>query len=118
MITRPGVQVPYLMGLKIPGMVERLLGSHRLRLEDVAHWVVHSGGKKVLDCVMYSLGLSRHAIRHSLASLRCMGNMSSGSFLWAYDALLREGVGRAGEYGIFITMGPGAAAECALWRFF
>ena len=44
-------------------------------------WQVHSGGKKVLDCVQYSLGLSRHDIRHSLSSLEAMGNMSSCSFL-------------------------------------
>ena len=105
------------MGLRIPGMVGRLLAKHRLRREDIAHWVVHSGGKKVLDCVMYSLGLSKHAIRHSLHSLRAMGNMSSGSFLWAYEKLMQEGVGRAGEFGVFITMGPGAGVECALWRF-
>ena len=110
-------QVPYLMGLKIPGMVHRLLEQHRLKREDIAHWVVHSGGKKVLDCVMYSLGLSKHAIRHSLNSLRAMGNMSSGSFLWAYDSLLREQVAKPGEFGMFITMGPGAGVECALWRF-
>ena len=78
------------MGLRIPAMVSRLLDRHRLRRDDVTHWVVHSGGKKVLDCVMYSLGLSRHALRHTLASLRAYGNMSSGSFLWTYDALLRE----------------------------
>jgi len=110
-------EVPYLMGLKIPGMVHRLLEQHRLKREDIAHWVIHSGGKKVLDSVMYSLGISKHAIRHSLNSLRAMGNMSSGSFLWAYDALLREQVAKSGEFGMFITMGPGAGVECALWRF-
>lgn len=35
-------QVPYLMGLKIPGMVHRLLDKHRLKREDVAHWVVRA----------------------------------------------------------------------------
>ena len=105
------------MGLKIPGMVHRLLEQHRLKREDISHWVIHSGGKKVLDSVMYSLGISKHAIRHSLNSLRQMGNMSSGSFLWAYDSLLREGVAKQGEFGMFITMGPGAGVECALWRF-
>ena len=109
--------VPYLMGLKIPEMVHRLLDKNGLKRDDVVHWVVHSGGKKVLDCVMYSLGLSKHAIRHSLHSLRAMGNMSSGSFLWAYDSLLREQLVRPGEFGMFITMGPGAGVECALWRF-
>ena len=104
------------MGLKIPIMLKRLLDKFRLKKEDISHWVVHSGGKKVLDCVMYSLGLSKHAIRHSLNSLRAMGNMSSGSFLWAYDSLLRENIAKPGEFGMFITMGPGAGVECALWR--
>ena len=104
------------MGLQIPRMVERLLTRFGLRKSDVSHWVVHSGGKKVLDCVQYSLGLSRHDIRHSLSSLEAMGNMSSCSFLWAYDALLREGRVKPAEYGLFITMGPGAGLECALWR--
>ena len=54
---------------------------------------------------------------HSLSSLKQKGNMSSASFLWAYDALLREGGAKRGEYGVFITMGPGAGVECALWRF-
>ena len=71
---------------------------------------------QVLDCVQYSLGLSRHDIRHSLSSLEAMGNMSSCSFLWTYDALQREGVCKPGDYGLFITMGPGAGIECALWR--
>jgi len=109
-------QVPYLMGLKIPLMLARLLDKFRLKKEDISHWVVHSGGKKVLDCVMYSLGLSKHAIRHSLSSLKAMGNMSSGSFLWAYDSLLQEQEVKQGDYGVFITMGPGAGIECALWR--
>ena len=61
---------------------------------------------QVLDCVMYSLGLSKHAIRHSLNSLRAMGNMSSGSFLWAYESLLREKIAKPGEFGVFITLGP------------
>ena len=44
-----------------------------------------------------------------------MGNMSSGSFLWAYDSLLREKIAKQGEYGMFITMGPGAGVELCLW---
>jgi len=108
--------VPYLIGLQIPKMVDKLLDRFKLKKSDIAHWVVHSGGKKVLDCVQYSLGLSRHDIRHSLSSLEAMGNMSSCSFLWTYDSLLREGTCKPGDYGLFITMGPGAGIECALWR--
>ena len=58
--------------------------------------MVHSGGKKVIDSVMYSLGLSRHDLRHTMASLRDHGNMSSASFLWAYRDLLAEARGGGG----------------------
>ena len=70
----------------------------------------------VLGGLLVGPVLAQH-IRHSLSSLKQKGNMSSASFLWAYDALLREGGAKRGEYGVFITMGPGAGVECALWRF-
>ena len=38
-----------------------------------------------------------------------MGNMSSGSFLWAYDSLLREQIAKPGEFGMF-------ACEFSIWR--
>ena len=49
-------------------------------------------------------------------SSQAMGNMSSCSFLWTYDSLMKEGTCKQGEWGLFITMGPGAGIECALWR--
>jgi hypothetical protein len=32
-------------------------------------------------------------------------------------AARRPQVAKSGEFGMFITMGPGAGVECALWRF-
>eukprot|EP00965_Chrysotila_dentata_P014327 474845-Pleurochrysis_carterae.AAC.1 len=112
-------EVPYTMGHAIPTAVDRLLTRFKLRTPDIAHWCVHSGGKKVLDSVIYSLGLSRHDVRHTLASLHSHGNMSSASFLWTYHSLVqKEGhTCLPGQHGVFITMGPGAGIECALFRF-
>ena len=44
--------VPYVIGLQIPKMVDRLLGRFKLRKSDIAHWVVHSGGKKARCCMV------------------------------------------------------------------
>ena len=71
----------------------------------------------MLDSVIYSLGLSKHDVRHTLETLRTNGNMSSASFLWSYKKLLEEGDCTGGQHGVFITMGPGAAVESALFRF-
>ncbi|MFJ6382442.1 3,5-dihydroxyphenylacetyl-CoA synthase DpgA [Kitasatospora sp. NPDC092039] len=107
-------QIPYLVGAHVEGVVDRLLDGTSLRRDDIAHWLVHSGGKKVIDAVAVNLGLTRHDLRHTITVLRDFGNVSSGSFLFSYDRLLKEGVVRAGDYGVLMTMGPGSTIESAL----
>ncbi|MET8543933.1 3,5-dihydroxyphenylacetyl-CoA synthase DpgA [Kitasatospora sp. NPDC004799] len=107
-------QIPYLVGAHVEGVIDRLLDGTSLRRDDVAHWLVHSGGKKVIDAVAVNLGLTRHDLRHTITVLRDFGNVSSGSFLFSYDRLLKEGVVRAGDYGVLMTMGPGSTIESAL----
>lgn len=107
-------QIPYLVGAHVEGVIDRLLADTSLRRDDVAHWLVHSGGKKVIDAVAVNLGLTRHDLRHTITVLRDFGNVSSGSFLFSYDRLLQEGVVRDGDYGVLMTMGPGSTIESAL----
>ncbi|WP_327286361.1 MULTISPECIES: 3,5-dihydroxyphenylacetyl-CoA synthase DpgA [unclassified Streptomyces] len=107
-------QVPYVVGAHAEQVVDRLLAPAGLRRSDIGHWLVHSGGKKVIDAVRINLGLTRHDVRHTTGVLRDYGNLSSGSFLFSYERLLREGVAAPGEYGVLMTMGPGSTIETAL----
>ncbi|MEO3874989.1 3,5-dihydroxyphenylacetyl-CoA synthase DpgA [Nonomuraea sp. B12E4] len=109
-------QIPYVIGAHAETVVDRLLAGTGLSRGDVGHWLVHSGGKKVIDAVVINLGLSRHAVRHTTGVLRDHGNVSSASFLFSYERLLEEGVTRPGEYGVLMTMGPGSTIETALIR--
>jgi len=106
--------IPYVVGAHAEIVVGRLLAGTGLRRADIAHWLVHSGGKKVIDAVMVNLGLTRHDVRHTTSVLRDYGNLSSGSFLFSYQRLLAEGVTRPGDYGVLMTMGPGSTLETAL----
>ncbi|WFE63740.1 3,5-dihydroxyphenylacetyl-CoA synthase DpgA [Micromonospora sp. WMMD714] len=108
--------IPYVVGAHARATVDRLLGRSGLRQDDVAHWLVHSGGKKVIDAVGVNLGLTRYDLRHTISVLRDYGNLSSGSFLFSYERLLREATVRPGEYGVLMTMGPGSTIETALVR--
>jgi predicted naringenin-chalcone synthase len=108
----PGV--PYVVGAHAEGVIDRLLRSAGLRRGDVKHWLVHSGGKKVIDAVRVNLGLTRHDLRHTNEVLRHYGNVSSGSFLFSYQRLLAEGIAKAGDFGVLMTMGPGSTIETAL----
>ncbi len=108
--------IPYVVGGRVETVVGRLLDGTGLRRSDIGHWLVHSGGKKVVESVMVNLGLTRYDVRHTTAVLRDYGNLSSGSFLFSYERLLDEGLVRPGEYGVLMTMGPGSTIETALVR--
>ncbi|MFD8751219.1 3,5-dihydroxyphenylacetyl-CoA synthase DpgA [Kitasatospora sp. NPDC059577] len=107
-------EIPYVVGANAERVVDGLLSGAGLRRGDIAQWLVHSGGKKVIDAVRLNLGLTRHDVRHTTGVLRDYGNLSSGSFLFSYERLLRERVVRPGEYGVLMTMGPGSTIETAL----
>lgn len=107
-------QIPYVVGAHAELAVARLLSGTGLRRSNVKHWLVHSGGKKVIDAIVVNLGLTRHDVRHTSGVLRDYGNVSSGSFLFSYERLVEEGVTRPGEYGVLMTMGPGSTIETAL----
>ncbi len=106
--------VPYVVGAHAELVVDRLLAGTGLRRGDISHWLIHSGGKKVIDAVRINLGLTRYDVRHTTDVLRDYGNLSSGSFLFSYERLLREGAAMSGDYGILMTMGPGSTIETAL----
>ncbi|MGX1914095.1 3,5-dihydroxyphenylacetyl-CoA synthase DpgA [Streptomyces phaeochromogenes] len=107
-------EIPYVVGANAETAVARLLAGTGLDTGDVAHWVVHSGGKKVIDAVRVNLGLSRHDVRHTTGVLRDHGNLSSGSFLFSYERLREEKAAVPGDLGVLMTMGPGSTIETAL----
>ncbi|MEV6834732.1 3,5-dihydroxyphenylacetyl-CoA synthase DpgA [Streptomyces sp. NPDC051133] len=109
--------VPYVVGAHAEEVIGDLLSETGVRRSEIAHWLIHSGGKKVIDSVGVNLGLTGYDVRHTTSVLRDFGNLSSGSFLFSYERLLEEGVVRPGDYGVLMTMGPGSTLETALVRY-
>ena len=107
-------QIPYVVGANIEATIHGLLANTGLRRSDIVHWVVHSGGKKVIDAIRINLGLSAHDLRHTISVLRDYGNVSSSSFLFSYQRLMSEGTIAHDDYGVMIAMGPGSTIESAL----
>lgn len=108
--------IPYALGQNVEKPVGRLLKRHGLKRRDIQHWVVHSGGRKVIDSIKYNLDLTDYDVRHTLYILKHYGNLSSGSFLFSLQELQREGAPAQGDLGVLMAMGPGASIETALVR--
>jgi len=109
--------IPYIIGANIERAVSNLLEGTGVRLSTIKHWIIHSGGKKVIDAIKVNLGLTHHDLRHTMSILREYGNVSSASFLFSYQRLLAENSALEGDYTVMVTMGPGCTIESALLRF-
>lgn len=95
-------------------LIEKLLASHRLAKDDIDHWILHSGGRKVIDGVQREMQLSDAQVYHSKCVLKNFGNMSSPTVLFVLDEVLRQGNPKAGDRGVMLAMGPGLAIEGVL----
>ncbi len=94
--------------------VDRFLADHGLALGDVASWVCHPGGPKVLQAMEQALELDRQALAVTWRSLREVGNLSSTSVLLVLQETMEAHRPPAGSYGMITAMGPGFCSELVL----
>jgi predicted naringenin-chalcone synthase len=111
-----GASIQHLAGPMIETALLQLLRRQRLSQSDIRFWVVHPGGRKVIDNVQRHFGISEDQLRFSRSVLRNYGNMSSPTIMFVLDEVVRTGDPRAGDWGVMIALGPGMAAEVALLR--
>ncbi|WNG88598.1 3-oxoacyl-[acyl-carrier-protein] synthase III C-terminal domain-containing protein [Mycobacterium sp. ITM-2016-00317] len=107
--------LPALIETHLEGDVAGFLGDHDLTVDDIAAWVSHPGGPKVMEAVTDTLHLSVDALELSWRSLAEVGNLSSSSVLHILrDTRAKEPP--AGSAGLLMAMGPGFCAELVLLR--
>lgn len=94
--------------------IDAFLGSHDLRLRDVAHYIMHPGGAKVIDAVREALGLADGELRFAEGVLRDHGNLSSVSVLLVLERWMAAVGSDEPGYGLLAAFGPGFSAEMAL----
>ena len=82
----------------IPDLIEEDFNSltkHALQhadynKEDITHWCIHPGGKKILTAIEKSINISPEALQHSYNVLRDYGNMSSPTILFVLKEIMNE----------------------------
>ncbi|MET8176726.1 type III polyketide synthase [Streptomyces clavifer] len=96
--------------------VRGFLEEHGLKPKDVAHWVCHPGGPKVLEAVIDVLSLPEGALDVTWRSLAEVGNLSSASVLHVLRDTLEQRRPEPGTPGLLMAMGPGFCCELVLLR--
>ncbi|MEO6595915.1 MAG: 3-oxoacyl-[acyl-carrier-protein] synthase III C-terminal domain-containing protein [Planctomycetota bacterium] len=108
--------VPTVARERVPGDVDAFLEEQGVTRRDIARWIAHPGGPKVLQALQDGLGLSREDLSCSWNCLERAGNLSSASVLMILEQTMRTKPGRAGELGLMAAMGPGFCSEFLLLR--
>lgn len=106
--------VPKIARNQIRPAVESFLADHDLCQDDIAHWIAHPGGPKVIEALTEGLELDDDALRLSHESLAQLGNLSSASVLLILKETLARCQPPPGTYGLMLAMGPAFCAELVL----
>jgi alkylresorcinol/alkylpyrone synthase len=106
--------VPDVARRHLGGDVDRFLADHGLARADVASWVCHPGGPKVLEAMQEALELPPDALAVTWRSLREVGNLSSTSVLLVLQETIERHRPEPGSLGMLMAMGPGFCSELVL----
>lgn len=109
-----GAEVPELVEHYLADDVEQLLSMHGLKTTDIARWICHPGGPKVIEAIQTALDLNEDDLAMTWQSLNKIGNLSSASVLHVFQDTLAQRPAAAGDWGIVMAMGPGFCSELVL----
>ena len=104
-------KVPALVRDHLRADVDGFLADQGLSRGDIAAWLLHSGGPRVLLEAQQALELKEDALEASWRSLRQIGNLSSASVLFVLGEALDERRIPPGSDVMMLAMGPGFCAE-------
>jgi alkylresorcinol/alkylpyrone synthase len=97
--------------------VEGFLSRRGLSRADIRRYILHPGGRRVVEAMAERLGLGPLDLAATEAVLSEHGNMSSVTVLFVLDEILRCHRPEAGALGLLGAFGPGFGAELALLEF-
>ena len=107
-------ELPSLASAGLEELVDRFLQRNDLTRAAIDHWIVHPGGRRIIENVRDALALSDDDVAVSWDSLAEHGNVGTPSIFY----VLRETIDRreplAGDSGLMLTIGPGVTVGMML----
>ncbi len=97
--------------------VDGFLQSHGIDRSRIARWILHPGGRRIVEAMAERLELAPEALACTEAVLSEHGNMSSATVLFVLDEILSRDRPAPGALGLLGAFGPGFGAELALLEF-
>lgn len=102
--------IPQLIHEDISALVNKALEESTLTKDEITHWCIHPGGKKILEVIKAQLSLSMEDLSCSRKVLSEYGNMSSPTILFVLKEIM-EGISNKPANIFGVAFGPGLTME-------
>ena len=99
--------LPDRAGAGLRALVEDFLGAQDLSPAAIDHWLVHPGGRRIIESVQGALDLCDEQVGISYDVLANHGNVGTPSILYVLKRTIDERAPEPGELGLMVTIGPG-----------
>jgi alkylresorcinol/alkylpyrone synthase len=107
-------ELPDLASAGLAEVVERFLRRNRLSHSQIDHWMIHPGGRRIIENVQSALELSDDEAALSWSALAEHGNVGTPSILYVLKDTIERRAPEPGEHGLMVTIGPGVTVGMML----
>jgi predicted naringenin-chalcone synthase len=107
-------ELPELAGAGLPGVVARFLHEHDVEHAAIDHWIVHPGGRRIIENIQHALALTDEQIELAWDTLAGHGNVGTPSIFYVLHETIARRDPQPGELGLAVTVGPGVTVGLML----
>jgi 3,5-dihydroxyphenylacetyl-CoA synthase len=107
-------ELPDVAGAGLGELVDDFLRTVDLTRGSIDHWLVHPGGRRIIESVQEALDLSREDVAVSYEVLAEHGNVGTPSIFYVMKRVLDRYEPQAGDRGLMVTVGPGVTVGLML----
>jgi 3,5-dihydroxyphenylacetyl-CoA synthase len=109
-------ELPDVAAAGLSELVDDFLGSAGIDRETIDHWLVHPGGRRIIESIQEALGLSREQMTDSYGVLSEHGNIGTPAIFYVMKTMLDRCSPKRGEHALMVTVGPGVTVGLMLLR--
>ena len=107
-------ELPDVAGEGLCELVDEFLAAEDLTRGEIDRWLVHPGGRRIIESVQEALELSHEQVQASYDVLAQHGNIGTPSIFYVMKRSIERVRPRAAELGLMVTIGPGVTAGLML----
>jgi predicted naringenin-chalcone synthase len=109
-------ELPDLAADGLSELVDDFLAAYGVDRAAIDHWLVHPGGRRIVESIQEALDLSREQVVDSYEVLSEHGNIGTPAIFYVMKTMLDRREPKPGELGLMVTVGPGVTVGLMLLR--